>query len=97
LQVEVSLTKENSANFLGIEREQCEDFWKYTLKYYFEGEPQEKIDSIKRMVETICYARLLRWISRHRDAMRYGDEVVDFCKNYLIENVPKTDRIYYDI
>lgn len=91
------IDKENSANFLGIEREQCEDFWKYTLKYYFEGEPQEKIDNIKRMVETICYARLLRWISRHRDAMRYGDEVVDFCKNYLIENVPKTDSIYYDI
>ena len=87
--------KENSANFLGITREQCEDFWKYTVKYYFEGEEQEKVDSIIRMVETICYARLLRWMSRHSDAMRFGDQVVDFCKNYLIENVPKTDKLYY--
>ncbi len=87
--------KENSANFLGIKREQCEDFWKYTVKYYFEGEEQEKVDSIIRMVETICYARLLRWISRHNDALRFGDQVVAFCKDYLIENVPKIDKLYF--
>ena len=89
------IDKENSANFLGIKREQCEDFWKYTVKYYFEDEEQEKVESIIRMVETICYARLLRWISRHSDAMRFGDEVVAFCKDYLNENVPKLEKLYY--
>ena len=87
--------KQNSAEFLGITREQCEDFWKYTVKYYFEGEEQEKVDEIIRMTETICYARLLRWMSRHSDAMRYSDEVVVFCKDYLNENVPKLDKLYY--
>lgn len=87
--------KQNSAEFLGITREQCEDFWKYTVKYYFEGEEQEKVDEIIRMTETICYARLLRWMSRHSDAMRYSDKVVVFCKDYLNENVPKLDKLYY--
>ena len=86
--------KENGANFLGITKQQCDDFWKYTIQYYFEGEPQEKIDSIIRMAEIICYARILRWKIR-KGKTELDKQEIEFCKNYLIENVPKADKLYY--
>ena len=89
------IDKENSANFLGITKQQCDDFWKYTVKYYFEGEPQEKIESIKKMAETICYARILRWKIRRASNTELENMEIEFCKNYLIENVPKLDKLYY--
>ncbi|MBR3148852.1 MAG: STAS domain-containing protein, partial [Eubacterium sp.] len=57
------IDKEVSAEFLGISSEQCEDFWKCTIKYYFEGEEQNKVDAIVKMVEAMSYAQLLRWMS----------------------------------
>jgi hypothetical protein len=88
------IDKQNSANFLGITKQQCDDFWEYTMKYYFEGEPQEKIDSIKKMAETICYARILRWKIRRGKTQEEMQEI-EFCKNYLIENVPNMEKLYY--
>lgn len=83
-------------NFLGIAEDQCRDFWKYTLKYYFEGKDDEYIASIQNMASIICYTRLVR-----RTIKRFGLEdeenraLVEFCKNYLIENVPKTEKLYF--
>ena len=83
-------------NFLGISEDQCKDFWKYTLKYYFEGKDDEYIASIQNMASIICYTRLVR-----RTIKRFGLEdeenraLVEFCKNYLIENVPKTEKLYF--
>lgn len=87
--------KENGANFLGITTQQCHDFWKYTVKYYFEGESQETIDSMQKMAETICYARLLRWKHRIANKTELEKQEIEFVKQYLIENVPKMERLYY--
>ena len=86
--------KENGAKFLGVTKQQCDDFWKYTIKYYFEGEEQEKVDSIVKMAETICYARILRWKIR-KGKTELEKQEVEFCKNYLIENVPNMEKLYY--
>ncbi len=86
--------KENGAKFLGITRQQCEDFWKYTVKYYFEGEAPEKVESIVKMAETICYARILRWKIR-RGKTEEEKQEVEFCRNYLIENVTNIDKLYF--
>ncbi len=86
--------KENSANFLGITKQQCDDFWKYTIKYYFEGEDPEKVESIIKMAETICYARILRWKIR-RGKTELEKQEAEFCRNYLIENVPKMEKLYF--
>ena len=85
---------ENGAKFLGITRQQCHDFWKYTIKYYFEGEAPEKVESIVKMAETICYARILRWKIR-KGTTEQDRQEIEFCKNYLIENVPKTEKLYF--
>ena len=87
--------KENGANFLGITTQQCHDMWKYTVKYYFEGETQEFIDNMQKMVEIICYARLLRWKHRLKNKGELEEQEIRFCKQYLIDNVPETEKLYY--
>ena len=87
--------KENGAKFLGITTQQCKDIWKYTIQYYFEGESQETVESIRKMAEMICYTRLLRW--KHKLAVKgeTEEQEIEFCKQYLIDNVPKTEKLYY--
>ena len=88
--------KENGANFLGITTEQCLQFLNSTFSYYFEGESQETVDEIIRKSEIICYARILRWYIKKKPAdEELTKQVIDFCKRYLIENVPKTDKLYF--
>lgn len=88
--------KENGAKFFDIKREPCLDMWKYTVDYYFSDKSEEELDEIKRMVEIICYARILRWMIRRGDkANEEQKQVIVFCKNYLEENVPKVERLYY--
>lgn len=86
--------KENGANFLGITTQQCQDFWKYTVKYYFEDEDQQTVDNIIKMAEIICYTRILRWKVR-RGKTELDKQEIEFCKNYLIDNVPKTEKLYF--
>ena len=86
--------KDNCPTFLGITAQQCEDFWKYTVKYYFEGEDQETVDSIIKMAEIICYTRILRWKVR-RGKTELDKQEIEFCKNYLIENVPNAEKLYF--
>jgi len=86
--------KENGANFFGIKREDCLDIWKYTVKYYFDGD-EELINNVTEMVKIICYARLFRWMNKRTDTDEFRDATIDFCKNYLIENVPKIDKLYF--
>ncbi len=86
----------NCSNFLGITVEQTQEFLDYTFKYYFEGESQEKIDEIIRMSEIICYTRIMRRQIKHFSVDDPEQKpVIDFCRNYLIENVPVTDKLYY--
>ena len=88
--------KENGAQFLGITTEQCKAFWEYTLKYYFEGKSKEYIDDVVRKAEIICYARILRrTLYRIGTDNPQGKALADYCRNYLIENVPKTESLYY--
>lgn len=85
-----------SYEFLNITEQQCRDFWKYTIKYYFDGKDELYLDDITAKASIICYTRLIR-----RTIKRFGidDEdnraLVEFCKNFLIENVPETDCLYF--
>ena len=83
------------ADFLGVSREQCEEFWNYTVKYYFEGEAQETVECILKKLETVCYAQLLRWMSLWPDDLEHSGEIVAFCKKCLTENIPEIDKLYF--
>ena len=87
---------ENSAKFLGITTEQCREFWDSTLKYYFVGKDEEYINNIQRMAEIICYARILRRTLKRFNGENEGQKaLIDFCKNYLVDNIPDTQKLYF--
>lgn len=87
--------KFNAQEFLGIKREYCIQFWESTVKYYFEDDKQ-LAEEVVKMASIICYTRLLRWFMTKKDVNDdYVKSVIEFCKNYLIENVPSTDKLYF--
>lgn len=87
---------ENSAKFLGISTEQCLAFLDASFRYYFEDKSDEEIERIKNCAAVICYARILR-----RTYEKFGEDtpehkaMIEFCKQYLTENVPKTQKLYF--
>lgn len=90
------LDPKNPEKFLGIPQEQCRKFIDLTYNYYFDELEEDKIEEIKNKVKIICYTRLLRRQIKHfgidnDDAKKS----IEFCKNYLIENVPKIDNLYF--
>lgn len=86
----------NSRDFLGISTEQCHKMWEYTVKYYFEGESEEFIEDVVRKAQIICYTRILkRTLSRVDTTTPEGKALKDYCVNYLVENVPKAQSLYF--
>lgn len=90
------LDPKNPEKFLGIPRKQCREFFDLTLKYYFDDLDDDMIERIKKMIKIICYMRLLRRQIKH---FGLNDEKVkksiEFCKKYLIDNVPTVDKLYF--
>ena len=87
---------ENSAEFLGITTDQCNRFLEATMSGYFADKSEEEIESIQKSAAMICYARILR-----RTYEKYGKDteehaaMIDYCTQYLIENVPQTEKLYF--
>ena len=90
------LDPKNPEKFLGVPQEQCRKFMDLTYDYYFDELEEDQIEEIKNKVKIICYTRLLRRQIKHFgiDSEEAKDSV-EFCKNYLIENVPKVDNLYF--
>lgn len=88
--------KENGAKFLGITSDQCNEFWACTMKYYFDDKSGDFIDEIEKISEIICYTRILRrTIRRVGTDDPDGRAMIEFCKDYLIKNVPDVEKLYY--
>ena len=90
------LDPKNPEKFLGVPQEKCRKFIDLTFDYYFDELEKEQVDIIKNKVKIITYMRLLR-----RQIKHFGIEnleaknSIEFCKNYLIENVDKVDNLYF--
>ena len=86
------LDPKNPEKFLGIPQAQCRKFIDLTFKYYFD----EKLDEIKIKIKILLYLIFLR-----RQIKHFGFDnknvisSIDFCKNYLIENIDKVDNLYF--
>ena len=90
------LDPKNPEKFLGIPQAECRKFMELTYQYYFDELEEEKIEEIKNKVKIICYMRLLRRQIKHFGLnSEEAKSSIEFCKNYLIENVPKVDSLYY--
>ena len=90
------LDPKNPEEFLGVPQEQCRKFINLTFDYYFDELEEKQIEEIKNKVKIICYTRLLRRQIKHYGIdSKEASSSIAFCKNYLIENVPKVDNLYF--
>lgn len=90
------LDPKNPEKFLGIPQDQCRKFMDLTYSYYFDELEENKINEIKEKAKIICYMRLLRRQLKHFGLDdKEAKSSIEFCKNYLIENVPKVDNLYF--
>jgi len=92
-----SCVKEGSpAEFLGISKENCEEFLRKTFEKYFEDKDQEYIDDVLTKAKLIAYTRImLRSIKKYGiDAKEYT-HVIDFCKKYINDNVFKVEKLSF--
>ena len=88
--------KNNSASFLGIEREQCQEIWDYTLKYYFEGKDEKFIKDVEKKAALISYLHILRWmVRRYGINDPYASQVIAFCINFVNENAKTLDSLSF--
>ena len=92
-----SVDHDNVKQFLGIDYACAEQFWKATLKYYFEGKDQAYIDDVAKKAAMIGFTRLVR-----RTAEKVGldkpeaREFFEYCKNYLETNIDTVDSLYFE-
>ena len=83
---------EDVMRFLGITRETSIQFWNSTLKYYFEGKDAEFIENAVLAARVIGYTRLLRRTLRR---LPEKTDIIENCKNQIIEYIPKMDKLYF--
>ena len=88
--------KNNVLDFLGITYEQSEEFWNATLKYYFDDKDEAFIKDVERKAELICFTRLLRrTIRKGNSDSEYCRKLIEYSRNYLLENTLKTESLYF--
>lgn len=82
--------------FLGITAAQCEEMLSATFRYYFEDRSEQEIEAIRQKAALISYTRIYRWmIERKGKTDESRQAAIDFCKQYLTENIPKIHKLYY--
>ena len=91
-----SIDHDNVKGFLGISYEQAQQFWKATLKYYFDGADEAYLQEIENKAAIIGYARVLRRTFRKaKESEDYKARLIAYCKNALCTLVPQTDSLSF--
>ena len=86
----------NVKEFLGIPYEQAQQFWKATLKYYFDDADEAALQQIENKSAIIGYARVLRrTLRKAKESEEYKARMIDYCKNALCTLVPQTDSLSF--
>ena len=90
------INKNNPQEFLGISLEQSEKILQLTFQYYFNDKTPEYIEDVMHKASIIAYMIVL-WLrttfSEENNEMQKQE--IEFCKNYLIENLPKIDSLAF--
>ena len=77
--------------FFGITADASLGMLDATFRYYFDGCSETEIDAILKRAAIISYTRIYRWMIE-----KNGKEAsIAFCRDYLLENIPKTDKLYF--
>ncbi len=79
----------NSKDFLGINKEDAKEFYKYFLKYYFEGLGSDEIKKNQEKIELLSHFRILNHIIKRN----YKEEIIKEVAGKVKELVAKVDDL----
>ena len=86
--------KYNVEHFIGIKKEDANDVWKYTLKYYFDDKDDTFIADVENKASVIAYTRILRRFIRN-PSLPDAEETIAFCRDFLINTLKKYDDLAF--
>ncbi len=87
----------NPEKFLGIPSDMCREFCNLLIEQYFDDKDEKYIEDIINKIKVLCYTRLLRRQLVHfGEDNKEGKKSIEYCKKYLIENVPNIDSLYFE-
>lgn len=90
------VNKNNPQEFLGISPEQSEKILELTFKYYFNDKSEEYIADVKYKASILAYMQVLwlqtSFIDENNEVQK---QEIEFCKNYLTQNLPKIDSLAF--
>lgn len=88
--------KQNTDKFLGIPLNITTKLFEKIFKYYYNEKTEEELEDIKLKLSIISYIQILNLRSKFTDNMcDTQKEEIDFCINYLINNVEKIETLSY--
>lgn len=84
------LDHQNVFDFIGLDWDTCTYVWNKVVEFYFEGKDAAYIEDIKHKAQVAGFTRLYR-----RTLKRTPDnkELIDHCKNRLIDELSKIDSL----
>lgn len=92
------LSKNNPSKFLGITTNQCEKISDLSFNYYFKGKTEDEIREIEKKAKIIAYLQVMySQLNRLKDDKFDRRNAIEFCKNYIIDNIDKVDNLYFDL
>ena len=88
---------EATKQFLGIPYELSVEFWKKTLRLYFETDDDAKCQAIADKARVVGYARLMRrTIRRNGLNTPEGQAIIANCRTQLAQLLPRVDTLCFD-
>ena len=88
------INKNNTQEFLGISLKESEKILQLTFQYYFNDKTPEYIKEVMYKASIIAYMEVLWYrITFVEENNETHKQEIEFCKNYLIQNLPKIDSL----
>lgn len=82
--------------FLGIPHETAQEFWKKTLRLYFDTEDDARCEAIADKARIVGYTRLMRRTIRRNADSASGQAVIAHCRARLAELLPIVDTLSFE-
>lgn len=88
------VNKNNPYEFLGVPYETTKKIWEYIYNDYFDDKTEKEKEEYLEKIKILSFLQVLYIRSKFRNENNpYQDEEIEYAKNYLINNLPKEEKI----
>ena len=88
--------KENTDKFLGLPLDVTTKLFDKIFRYYYDDKNDSELEEIISKLKIISYIQILKLRTTYDESVNnMQKEEIEYCKNYLIENVDKLETLNY--